>query len=176
MQPVIYDVAVSADGYIAGPAGDITAFAQDGPVVDDYLARLAGYACAIMGRHTYEFGYRYGLVPGANPYPSMTSLVISREIALPREAAVEIVRADPLDRIDRLRREAKGPIYLCGGGRLAGWLLERGRIDLLRLKRAPALLGSGTRLFGESTRAVTVAPVSSRLYDSGVLFQEFRLS
>ena len=50
MQPIIHDVAVSIDGFISGPGGDISRFAQGGPVVEDYSARLATYAVAIMGR------------------------------------------------------------------------------------------------------------------------------
>jgi len=67
LQPLIYDVAVSIDGYIAGPGGDIAGFAFEGPVVEDYAARLKTYGTAIMGRGTYEFGYRYGMEPGQNP-------------------------------------------------------------------------------------------------------------
>lgn len=78
MQPIIYDVAVSIDGYISGPGGDISKFAHEGPVVDDYFARLGQYAVAIMGRHTYEFGYRFGLEPGANPYKHMRTWSIRR--------------------------------------------------------------------------------------------------
>ena len=62
MQPIIYDVAVSIDGYIAGPGGDISAFPASGRLVDDYLERLADYRTVIMGRDTYEFGYRFGEV------------------------------------------------------------------------------------------------------------------
>lgn len=42
MQSIIYDVAISIDGYISGPDGDISQFASEGPVVEDYMTRLAG--------------------------------------------------------------------------------------------------------------------------------------
>ena len=32
MRPVIYDVAVSVDGFISGPKGGVSAFALEGPV------------------------------------------------------------------------------------------------------------------------------------------------
>jgi len=70
MRPIIYDVAVSIDGFICGPDRDIFRFAQEGPVVEDYAARLANLATAIMGRATYEFGYRFGMEPDQNPYPT----------------------------------------------------------------------------------------------------------
>jgi hypothetical protein len=36
-----------------------------------FSARLENYAIAIMGRATYEFGYRFGMQPGQNHYPQM---------------------------------------------------------------------------------------------------------
>ncbi len=175
MQPIIYDVAVSADGFICGASDDVSLFPHSGPVVDDYQERMASYSHALMGRRTYEFGYAHGLPPGANPYPTMRSLVFSKSILLPTDAEVEIVDRSPLERIDDLRRTSLGPIYLCGGGDFAGWLLSHGRIDLLRLKRAPVFYGSGVRLFGSHLHRMPFLLTLSKLYDDGVLFQEFAL-
>lgn len=50
MQPIIYDVAVSADGFIAGASQDVSLFPFQGSIVDDYMARLATYSHCIMGR------------------------------------------------------------------------------------------------------------------------------
>ncbi|MEO0912848.1 MAG: deaminase, partial [Pseudomonadota bacterium] len=104
MQPVIYDVAVSADGFICGADGDISLFPHEGAVVEDYRARLAGYAHCLMGRATYEFGYAYGLEPGANPYPWMEATVFSRSLDLPETAEVRLVREDALAAVDAIRR------------------------------------------------------------------------
>jgi hypothetical protein len=49
LHPIIYDVAVSVDGFISGESGDISKFAHEGPVVNDYANRLATYKTAIMG-------------------------------------------------------------------------------------------------------------------------------
>lgn len=175
MQPIIYDVAVSADGFICGASDDVSRFPHSGPVVEDYLDRMATYSHALMGRRTYEFGYAYGLPPGANPYPAMQSHVFSKTIALPHDAAVEIVDRFHLERVDELKRSSAGPIYLCGGGNFAGWLLAHERIDILRLKRAPVFCGSGVRLFGAHAAPISVRLTKSQHYDDGVLFQEFAL-
>jgi len=55
-----------------------------------------------------------------------------------------------LDRIHEIRQQADTDIYLCGGGTLAGWLLDHGLIDRLKLKLNPIVLGGGTKLFGPS--------------------------
>jgi dihydrofolate reductase len=176
MQPTIYDVAVSADGFICGASDDVSLFPHSGPVVDDYLDRMATYTCALMGRRTYEFAYAHGLPPGANPYPGLRTLVFSSGISLPGTAEVEIVRNNALTTIDQLRATSPGPIYLCGGGHFAGWLLSERRIDTLRLKRAPVFYGSGISLFGPADFPVSAQLADSRLYENGVLYQEFDLS
>ncbi len=173
MHPIIYDVAVSMDGYIAGPAGDISKFAHEGAVVDDYMTRLQGYACAIMGRATYEFGYGFGMEPGQNPYPHMETVVCSSTLVLPADAAVEVRRDTGAEAIEALREGAKGPIYLCGGGAFAASLLERGQVDVLRLKRAPVVLGGGTPLFAGPAKVPELRHVASKPYEGGYLFQEF---
>ena len=133
MHPIIYDVAVSADGFISGPNADVSAFPHTGPIVADYTDRLAGYAVALMGRATYEFGYAYGLTPGANPYPHMRSIVVSQTLDLPSDAEVEVWR--DLSGLSDLRRTAPGPIYLCGGGVLA----RRTGLGAVLFRPAPAL-------------------------------------
>lgn len=175
MPSIIYDVAVSIDGYIAGPDGDISKFAHQGAVVDDYTARLADYSAAIMGRATYEFGYRFGLEPGRNPYPHMKTRVFSRTIEMPDHGEVEIIRGDARVALDEIKSSGAGPIYLCGGGKFAASLLRGGMIDLLRLKRAPILLGGGTPIFDGAAFEGNAVCTETSTYDGGYLFQEFKL-
>lgn len=175
MQDLIYDVAVSADGFICGADGDVSLFPHEGAVVEDYLSRLRGYAVALMGRRTYEFGYAHGLVPGANPYPWMRSVVVSATLELP-DAEVEVWRPDGLaERVAELKREAPGPVYLCGGGVLAGSLLARALIDRLRLKRAPVLYGAGVPLFGPGAGPAAPRLTDQAVHEGGVVFQDLRL-
>ncbi|MGH1329283.1 MAG: dihydrofolate reductase family protein [Paracoccaceae bacterium] len=175
MHPIIYDVAVSTDGYISGPNGDISQFAQEGPVVEAYFARLATYATAIMGRETYEFSYAFGLKPGENPYKSMETLVFSKSMDLQGDHEISVQKSISAGLFADLKARAKGPIYLCGGGDFAGALLDLGVIDLLRLKRAPILLGGGTPLFGRSTTAPKLRSTKIETYENGYVFQELKI-
>lgn len=176
MQPVIYDVAVSIDGYISGPEGDISKFAQDGPVVDDYMRRLAEYSVAVMGRSTYEFGYRFGLQPGENPYPHMETYVFSDRLSLPSDANVSVVGRGEIDKIRTWSSEADSSIYLVGGGIFASAVMQIGLVSLIRIKRAPVVLGSGVQLFEGLAQAPGLTHLTTRQYDDGYLFQEFRVS
>ncbi len=173
MQPIIYDVAVSTDGFIAGPGGDISQFAFDGPVVEDYQARLANYTTAIMGRSTYEFGYGFGMQPGQNPYPNMQTIVFSDTLEVPENSDVTAAKTVDECHINRLKQEAKGPIYLCGGGAFAGSLLRLGMIDRLVLKRAPCIYGGGVKLFGDFAAPIRLTREHTKTYSNGYVLDEF---
>lgn len=172
MHPIIYDVAVSLDGFISGVDGDVSKFAQDGPVVDDYIKRMAGYSTAIMGRATYEFGFRFGLEPGQNPYPHMATVVLSGTFQTPENSSVSVWPSADAEQIRSLKKTATGPIYLCGGGALAGWMLEEGLIDRIILKRAPCIYGSGVSLFGNRQGLPLLYRSKTKTYENGYLLEE----
>ena len=173
MPHIIYDVAVSIDGFIAGPAADISKFAHEGPVVEHYYSRLEGYAAAIMGRQTYEFGYRFGLTPGANPYPHMDTYVFSRSMTLPADSDVHLITEATGNRLRRLKAEASGPVYLVGGGHFASAVLADGLLDQIVLKRAPIIYGTGTPLFDRVPQGVTLRCTGTHDYGTGYLLQHF---
>jgi dihydrofolate reductase len=175
MRNVVYDVAVSVDNFISGEDGDVTAFRMEGDHVTDYQQRLKGYDTVLMGRATYEWGYQYGLTPGALAYPHMRHYVFSRTLRFD-DSPVVVVDHDEVSVVRRLKEEDGSDIYLCGGGAFAGFLLDRGLVDQLVIKLNPIVLGHGVRLFGASTRAVTTELVDTRTYDNGVVLLRYDIS
>jgi dihydrofolate reductase len=172
MRRIVYDVAVSLDGFIAGPGGDISAFPAEGPHLQPYLDRLARYETVIMGRRTYEFGYRYGLQPGARAYPHMDHHVFSRSLDLPASGGVTVVRDDWAEALAALRSGSGGDIYLCGGGAFAAYVADLGLLDVLRLKVAPVVIGAGVPLFAGLRTPIRFERVAATPYDNGVTLQE----
>ncbi|WP_299472911.1 dihydrofolate reductase family protein [uncultured Roseibium sp.] len=175
MHPIIYDVAVSLDGFISGPGGDISKFAHEGEVVDDYFARLGDYTTAIMGRATYEFGYRFGLKPGQNPYKHMRTIVFSESLQCPEDTEIEIERALTPEGLKTVKETSQGPVYLCGGGSFAGAVLELGLIDRLRLKRSPVVIGSGVRLFAGAESRSSFLCTGTKRYDTGHVLEDYEI-
>ncbi|PQB06085.1 dihydrofolate reductase [Aureitalea marina] len=151
MKKIIYYVASSLDGYIAGENDDISKFFLQGEGVEKYLSDLANFETVIMGRKTYEFGFQYGLEPGQPAYPKMGHHIFSNSLKIDNLSESVKIEEISVDRVNEIRQNAKTDIYLCGGGQFAGWLLENGLIDQLKLKLNPVVLGSGTKLFGSST-------------------------
>lgn len=151
MRKIIYYVASSLDGYIAGKNADISKFIMQGEGVEKYQSDLANYETVIMGRKTYEFGFQYGLKPGQPAYPNMEHHIFSNSLKIDNLSESVKIEKLSLENVNKIRQNAKTDIYLCGGGQFAGWLLDKGLIDQLKLKLNPIVLGSGTKLFGNST-------------------------
>ena len=168
MRRIVYYVAISLDGYISGKDGDISGFTAQGDGVDQYLQDLQSYDTVIMGRNTYEFGYDFGLIPGQLAYPHMTHYVIASKLEF-NDQHQNLHIIDPsLEEIDKIQQQSGTDIYLCGGGQLAGWLLDHQKIDILKIKLNPMLLGSGIRLFGSSETFYQLELLDSKRYQQGL--------
>ncbi|MEL7026858.1 MAG: dihydrofolate reductase family protein [Pseudomonadota bacterium] len=176
MRDIIYDVAVTLDGFIAAPGGDVSTFPMEGPHADAYGQRLAGYSTVIMGRATYEFGYAYGLPPGARAYPRMDHHIFSQSGHVPTDKEVRVIAEDWLDEIARLRQSEGGAIYLCGGGQFAGFVANAGHLTDLVLKRVPISLGDGIPLFKGLDAPLPAQPVSQDAYANGVALERYKIT
>ena len=168
MQKIVYYVASSLDGYIAGVDDDISKFVLSGKGVEKYLADLQHFETVIMGRRTYEFGYQYGLVPGQPAYPHMKHHIFSETLKIDELANNVRIEQRSIERIKEIVQASKTDIYLCGGGQFAGWLLDHGLIDQLKLKLNPIILGGGIPLFGNSKTSAILHLVQKESFDDGL--------
>lgn len=176
MRDLIYHIATTLDGFIAHPDGSTKGFLEAGEHVADYLDSLKDYDTVIMGRKTYEYGYEYGLKPGQPAYAHMKHYLFSKTLAFdtPHEQ-VEVVREDPVGFVKELKETVGSPIYLCGGGQLAGLMLQHGLIDELWLKQNPVLFGVGIPLFGEVNAGFMLKPQHCIAYPNGVQLLQYRI-
>lgn len=173
MRKIVYYVASSIDGFISGLNEDISGFVSGGNGVDKYLADLANFDTVIMGRSTYEFGYKYGLQPGQPAYPHMKHYIFSNSLKLENsDPRVQVKKLD-LNEITKLQKKKGTDIYLCGGGQFAGWLLDHQKIDILKLKLNPLILGEGIKLFGNSTSKYRLDLLDSSTYENGLQIMTF---
>jgi dihydrofolate reductase len=158
-------VASSLDGFIAGMNDDISKFVPNGAGVDKYLSDLRSFETVIMGRRTYEFGYQYGLVPGQPAYPDMMHHIFSDTLKIDELSDKVLIEKTSLERIKQITKNAKTDIYLCGGGQFAGWLLDHGLIDVLKLKLNPIILGEGIPIFGNSKTSTVGRLIEKESFD-----------
>jgi dihydrofolate reductase len=188
VRELVYYVATSLDGFIAGPGGETDAF----PVEGDHMAVLstrfadavpthvasalgiepdgAVFDTVLMGWATYSVAADVGI---ASPYAHLRQFVFSRS-PRPEADGVTITAEDPAAVARRLKAErADAAVWLCGGGSLAAALVDE--IDRLVLKVNPVVLGTGIPLFGSAAFDPRgFALEASTRFESGVLLNEYR--
>lgn len=176
MRKIVYYVATSLDGFIAGPNDDISGFMQGGEGVDQYRKDLQHFDTVIMGKNTYEFGYQYGLEPGSPAYPHMKHYIFSEKLSFETKHENVQVCAINLNKIDELKNQEGTDIYLCGGGIFANWLLENERIDLLKVKLNPFIQGKGTDIFNNASKPYQLNLLSTVTYDQGLMINTYKIN
>lgn len=175
MRNIVYYVAISIDGYISGIDGDIQEFIPEGNGIDRYLNDLKDFDTVIMGRNTYEFGYRFGLKPGQAAYPHMKHYIFSKDLRLEDKMDNVHIRGIDINEIEKLRKEEGTDIYLCGGGQFAGWLLEHEQIQYIKVKLNPVILGQGVRLFEGSKKFARTALLKTDLYENDLQIINYKI-
>ena len=173
MRKVVYYVAISLDGFIAGVDDDISGFVHQNELVEKYQSDLKGFDTVIMGRRTYEFGYKFGLEPGHPAYPHMRHYLFSKTLHFENHHRQITVCDLDLDIVKGLRKEVGTDIYLCGGGRFAGWLLNQQMIDVLKIKLNPFLMGRGIPLFSEVRKQHALRLTQSETFPDGFFIKTY---
>jgi len=177
MKRINYYVASSIDGYISGPNDDTSGFVDSSNGVEKYLNDLKKFETVIMGKNTYTYGYKYGLIPGKPAYPHMTHYIFSKTLAFENlDEKIKIIRNIDTAEIINIKNNSNTDIYLCGGGIFAGWLLDNELIDLLTLKVNPLILGQGGKLFGNSIKNFKLKLINNGEYDDGLLINTYEIN
>ena len=136
-----YSVAMSLDGYIAGPDGEYDWIVMD-PAID-FAALFAEFDTAVMGRRTFEVALREG---GGGAMPGIDVIVFSRTLRPDDYPAVTVTAADPAESVARLKEKPGKDIWLFGGGVLFRTLADARLVDTVEVGIMPVLLGEGIPL------------------------------
>jgi len=171
MRKIIYYVASSVDGFIAGKNDDVSAYIYEGDAVEQYKEDLKSFKHVFMGRKTYEFGYQFGVKPGepSPTYGHMTQYILSNNLEL--DNLHQQVKIIPLNAmlIKDLKANVDSDIYLCGGGQLAGWMIENALLDELKIKLNPVLIGDGTKLFEGIKKPYKLELLEHKEYENNMM-------
>lgn len=177
LRSVVYYVAVTADGFIAHEDETIDGFLTEGHHIADYLESLRSFDTVLMGRRTYEWGYQFGVQPGqpSPTYAHMMQFVFSQTMPEYQHEQLQVIRRDPVTFVQQLKTEPGGAIYVCGGGQLAGHLLQHGLVDELILKINPVAFGRGIPVFGNLQHTLNLALLDTKVYNNGVVYMHYNL-
>ncbi len=175
MRSINYHIAVSLDGFISHQDGSVDGLLMEGEHAEEFAQSLEEYDAVLMGRKTYEFGFQFGLKPGQPAYPNLHHYIFSRSLDFESSEHVTMVNSDALEKISDIKQQEGKEIWLCGGGELAGLLLDNGLIDKLTLKINPVIFGAGRKLFGACKKAVDLEYQSCKTYSNGVQLSAYNV-
>ena len=133
----------------------------------------------LLGRVTYQgFAEAWPSREGefADKFNTMPKYVVSSTLDEPEWNNSTVLKGDVVEEVEKLRREQEGEIVVHGSARLVQTLLENDLVDELRLMVFPVVLGSGKRLFGDTSDKKTLRLVDSKVVGDGVVILVYQPS
>ncbi len=132
----------------------------------------------LMGRVTYEgfaaaWPQRSG-DPFSDKFNSMPKYVISQTLKKADWNKSTILKGNVVEEVKNLKQRLKGDILVSGSAKLVQTLIANDLVDQLNLMVFPVILGSGKRLFGDTSEMKTLRLAESKPVGDGVLILIYR--
>ena len=171
MRKVTYGGAISLDGFLAGPNGEIDWLRYSDDVAEIMRDSFRGVDTMLMGRKTYEFAQKMG---GGPPMKGVSTYVFSSSIKAVSGDA-ELVSTDAAGFVRDLKAKEGGDILVMGGGELGTSLIDAGLVDEIGFSIQPVLLGDGIPAFRELSHRVELELIETRAIKPGCVLARYRV-
>jgi dihydrofolate reductase len=179
MARIVVTEFVSLDGVMEAPGGEEFrhpgwSFEFDrGEEGNQFkLDETMGTEALLLGRVTYEgFARAWPTREGefADKFNSMPKYVVSSTLKDPDWTNTTVLDGDVVEEVTKLKDELDGDVVVHGSAQLAQTLVEHDLVDEIRLMVFPVVLGTGKRLFGETTDKKPLRLVDSKVVGDGVM-------
>ncbi len=160
MRRVRYTVAMSLDGYIAGPNGEADWIVMDPEI--DFDGFWKEFDTLLMGRRTFAAMTAMG--GGAGGSAGIKLVVASRTLDQRDHKGVTIVSDNLGEAVTALKKEPGKDIWLWGGGDLFRSLLDLNLVDTVEVGVMPVVLGQGIPLLPSPARQTRLTLTSHRVF------------
>jgi dihydrofolate reductase len=167
MRRLRYNVAMSLDGFIAGPRGEYDWIIPD-PTID-FDAIFRQFDTVVMGRRSFETMQAEGQSPASM---GMKGIVASTTLGPHAYPGVTILNSGVAEAIRDLKEQPGKDIWLYGGGVLFRSLLDAGLVDVVEVAVIPVLIGSGIPVLPAGRRSPLHLEESKAL-PSGILMLKY---
>lgn len=155
MPKIRYHVAMSLDGYIAGPKGEADWIVMDPDV--NFAELWAQFDTFLMGRARL----------GKSSMQGGKVVVVSRTLRSQDHPEITIISELNRESIQTLRAQSRKDIWLFGGGALFHLLLHLGEVDTVEVSIIPVMLGAGIPLLPPPAQQTKLKLASHKVYRSG---------
>lgn len=172
---IVVSIAMSTDGFIARPDGDVAWLDRPGPKRDYGMTKFFKTIDTILwGRKTYDKGIEMGMKSG-DFGPKTKHYLFSRR---PRKSLLpgfEWTNEAVKPFAKRLRAQPGEDIWMMGGGEVIASFLDEGEIDEFRIHVVPILIGEGIPLIQPRHRSIHLKLLSSKSFPDGVVELNYRV-
>jgi dihydrofolate reductase len=125
----------------------------------------------LLGRVTYDgFAAAWPSREGefADKFNNMPKYVVSSTLGKPEWNNSTVLKGDVAEEVGKLKQQQDGDIVVHGSAQLVQTLVEHDLVDEFRLMVYPVVLGSGKRLFGDTSDRKPLKLVDSKMVGDGV--------
>lgn len=173
MKKVILNLAVTLDGFIEGPNGEI-----DWCIMEDDMnfdAFMASIDTMFYGRVSYDAWGNFEPEGNAGPAEktmwqeihSKNKFVFSGQGRQTEKAT--FITTDIADNVANIKKQGGKDIWLYGGAKLIKTFIDLKLIDVYKISVHPIVLGSGKPLFEDLKERIGLKLIDTRVFKSGVV-------
>ena len=168
MSKIRYIVAMTLDGYVAGPNGEADWILMDPDV--NFAELWAQFDTLLMGRKTYDAAKSR---LGESFMQGMKTVVVSRMLRSADHPNLTVLSNLNRDHLQSLRSQSTKGIWLMGGGELFRSMLALHEVDTVEVSLMPVLLGGGIPLLPPPTQRTTLKLSGHKIYRSGIVSLQY---
>ena len=173
MRKVVLDLAVTLDGFIEGPNGEI-----DWCIIDndmDFERFLSSIDSIFYGRISYDAWGNFQPENNADEVEknlwknvhSKKKYVFSKQKKQDENAI--FIHSDIQTKVTEIKSEAGKDIWLYGGASLIETFIQLNLVDIYRISVHPIALGSGKPLFENLSERLNLKLIKTNVFKSGVV-------
>ena len=173
MKKIILNLAVTLDGFIEGPNGEIDWCIMDDDM--DFGGFISDIDTIFYGRVSYDAWGNFR--PDATAPPTEKEMwewihaknkfVFSGQHRQDDNAT--FISADIINKVAEIKQQGGKDIWLYGGANLIKTFISAGLIDSYKLFVHPVVLGAGKPLFEDLKERIGLRLMETRVFKSGVV-------
>ncbi|HEX8710924.1 MAG TPA: dihydrofolate reductase family protein [Terracidiphilus sp.] len=168
-------IAISVDGYIARPDGDVSWLDRPEPKGHyGMVTFMKSIDTILWGRKTYAKGIEMGMTAGFFGL-KVSNYVFSREPRGQLLKGFTFVREPVKSFAKRLRAKPGKDIWIMGGGEMIAAFLDEGEIDEFSFHVIPILIGEGIPFVKSQYRSIPLKLLSTRKFPDGTVHLKYRV-
>jgi dihydrofolate reductase len=173
MRKIILDLAVTLDGFIEGPNGEVDWCIMDDDM--DFAGFLSGIDTIFYGRVSFDMwgNFQPDLNSGETEKSIWASVHSKKKVVFSSQeqqnSHAVFITSDLPKKVAEIKQQDGKDIWLYGGSKLITTFIYHGLIDIYRISVHPTVLGTGKPLFENLQERINLTLMGVNKFKSGVV-------